>query len=569
MPIQLKRPIFALALAVLLIPGPLMADEDAGAYLAARVAGVESDYQAAAGWFARALIADPTNAALLEGAVISNIGVGNLAAAAAISRQLLQTGANSQAGFIALLADQAKRGDFEGILADAKAGRKIGALLDGLVGAWAELGAGRMSEALSGFDTLAKLRGLEVFGLYHKALALASAGDFEGAEAIFSGPAGDAIHGMRRAIIAHAQVLSQLERNTDGVALLDKIFVPGQDPEIDALRARMAANQPVTFDLAHDATDGIAEVFFTLATALNGEADDGYTLIYSRVATYLRPDHTEALLMSAGLLSQQGQHDLATETYALIPPNSPTYHVAELGRAESLLAAGKAETAIEVLQALARSHGQIIAVQKSLGDALRREDRFEEATTAYDAAIALAEQTPSRMDWILYYSRGICHERQKRWEKAEPDFRRALEQAPDQPQVLNYLGYSYLEMNINLDEALSLIERAVAADPESGYIIDSLAWGLFRLGRYDEAVEPMEKASLLEPVDPVVTDHLGDIYWAVGRRLEAQFQWRRALSFKPEQKEAVRIRRKLEVGLDDVLAAEGAKPLTALSADEN
>lgn len=575
MPMLLKRPIFALALAAMLLPGPVLAEdvvlakEDAGAYLAARVAAAQSDYRAAAGWYARALITDPTNPALLEGAVISFIGIGDLGMAAVIAQELQQTGADSQAGFIALLADQAKRGDFEGILADSAAGRKIGVLLDALVNAWAELGVGRMSEAQAGFDTLANTRGLEVFGLYHKALALASVGDFEGAEKIFAGPARDAIHGMRRAIIAHAEVLSQLERNPDGVALLDAIFVPGQDPEIDALRDQMAAGTAVPFNVARNATDGISEVFFSLATALNGEAEDSYTLIYSRVAAYLRPDHTEAVLLSAGLLGLQNQHDLATETYALIPQDSPTYHIAELGRANSLLSADKADAAIKVLQALARSHGQIIAVQRELGDALRREDRFEEAIVAYDAAIALAQKTPSRMDWILYYSRGICHERQKRWEAAEPDFRHALELSPDQPQVLNYLGYSFLEMNTNLDEALSLIERAVAAAPESGYIIDSLAWGLFRLGRYTEAVAPMEKASLLEPVDPVVTDHLGDVYWAVGRRLEAQFQWRRALSFAPEEKEAARIRRKLEQGLDAVLAAEGAAPLPMVGTNGN
>ena len=148
--------------------------------------------------------------------------------------------------------------------------------------------------------------------------------------------------------------------------------------------------------------------------------------------------------------------------------------------------------------------------------------------------------------------------------------RKALELSPDQAQVLNYLGYSFLELNENLDEALKLIERAVEVQPDSGAITDSLAWAYFRMGRYEDAVEPMERAATMEPVDPVVTDHLGDVYWAVGRKLEAQFQWRRALSYDPEEKDAARIRRKLEVGLDKVLAEEGAAPLeTRNAANDN
>ena len=147
--------------------------------------------------------------------------------------------------------------------------------------------------------------------------------------------------------------------------------------------------------------------------------------------------------------------------------------------------------------------------------------------------------------------------------------REALRLNPDQPQVLNYLGYSFVDRGENLDEALGMIERAVAAEPGSGYIIDSLAWAYYRLGRYADAVAPMEQASLLEPVDPIVTDHLGDVYWAVGRTREAEFQWHRALSYGPLEKDAVRIRAKLEKGLDAVLAEEGAAPIAPVEAQVN
>ncbi|MGB8814739.1 MAG: tetratricopeptide repeat protein [Paracoccaceae bacterium] len=576
MPKLTPRPLFALAFAALLTPAPVLAQDatkpvtsDAGAYLAARISGSESDYRAAAGWYARALISDPTNPALLEGAVIANMGLGQFDAAAAIGRQLQQTGVKSQPAFVALLVDQTKREDYAGILADAAAGRSIGTLVDGLVLAWAELGNGRMSEAQQAFDKIATSSGLEVFGLYHKALALAAVGDYEGADEILSGRAKGSVQLLRRGVIAHAEILSQLERNPDAVAVLDTHFIPGRDAGIDALRTRLVAGEPIPYDVARTASEGIAEVFFTLASALNGEAENGFTLSYARAAAHLRPDHSEAILLAASLLEELGQHDLATETYALIPTTDPTYHIAEIGRSDALYAAGNVEASIETLKALTRSNGDRVMVQMALGDALRREQRFEEATGAYDAAIELATKAPSGLDWQLYFSRGICHERQKRWELAQADMRHALELSPDQPAVLNYLGYAYLELNTNLDEALSMIQRAAAARPESGAIVDSLAWGLYRLGRIDEALEPMERASQLEPVDPVVTDHLGDVYWAVGRKLEARFQWQRALSFDPEEKDALRIRKKLDVGLDAVLAEEGAKPLPAKTADGN
>jgi tetratricopeptide (TPR) repeat protein len=559
---------FALAFALAFPAAAQETDGSAGAYLAAQVAASENDFREAARWYDRLIQIGVNTPATLEGAVISHLSLGDVDRAADLARQLVQQGGRSQTAYIALLADQAKREDFAALIADTLAGRSIGRLMDDLVMAWAALGDGRMSDAVAGFDKLAASPGLEAFGLYHKALALASVGDFEGADNILSGREAGQIALMRRGAIAHAQILSQLERNPDALALLDQAFGTEADPQIDALRARLAAGEPVPYDMVTNPVDGIAEVFFTLATALRGEAEDGYTLIYARAAVHLRPGHSEAMLLAAGLLENLNQNALAGETYARIAPDDPAYHVAEIGRADTLLAEDKTEAALEVLQALTRSHGQFVEVQAALADALRREERFAEAIPVYTQAIDLIPQQVQR-HWTLFYSRGISNERAGNWPEAEADFRRALELNPDQPQVLNYLGYSFVDRGENLDEALGMIERAVAAQPEAGYIIDSLAWALFRLGRYAEAVEPMERAVLLEPVDPVVTDHLGDVYWAVGRKLEARFQWHRALSFEPEEDEAIRIRRKLEVGLDAVLVEEGAKPLTEVANGDN
>ena len=574
MPSLNAGPIVALAVAAMLGLVPVFAHaadtaEDAGAYLAARVAGNGSDYRAAADWFGRALLADPSNAALLESAVLAHVELGEFPKAAELARLLLQTGSKSQVGQIAIMAEQAKAADFEAILRDGKAGASVGALPDGLIAAWADLGNGKMSDALAGFDALTKIDGMKAFALYHKALALASAGDFEGADEILSGRASGPLQVMQRGVIAHMEILSQLERNKDALELLDRTFGGGNDPTIDALRADLAAGKTLPFDIVRDAKDGISEVFYSIATAMSGEAEPGFTLVHARVAAYLRPDQSDAILMVAGLLEQQSQHDLATEAYALIKPTDPVFYIAEIGRAEALNATGNRDASIEVLQGLARSNPGIMGVHVALGDALRRAEKFGDAVKAYDAAIAFVAK-PEARHWPLFYSRAICKERVSDWPGAKADFRQALILQPDQPQVLNYLGYSFLDRNENLDEALDMIKRAVAVEPDSGYILDSLAWALYRLGRQDEAVVPMEKASLLEPVDAVVTDHLGDVYWSVGRKLEAAFQWQRAASFAPAEKDAARIKRKLEVGLDIVLAEDEAaalKPVDAATAD--
>jgi tetratricopeptide (TPR) repeat protein len=550
---------------------PLYADEkiDSGAYLAARIAESQNDFRAAATWYSKAIIADSGNAQLLDGAILAEIGIADFALAIEAAKLRKTLGGDpSQLAEVALLADEAKREDYAAIIAASADGRDVGDLVNALVVAWAKVGEGKMSEALEAFDAVTQKKGYEAFGYFHKALALASVGDFEGADEILSGKAAGPITVMRRGVFAHAQILSQLERNADAIALLDRSFGTAPDPIVDDVRRRLQAGEPIPFDTVTSARDGIAEVFFSISTALNGEADPVYTLLHLRVAGYLRPDHSDALLFTADVLEELGQHDLAAETYAAFPPEDPSFVTAEIGRAGALKSQGKADAAIEALQTLARAHGDLQRVQFALAELLRSEERFDEAEAAYTAAIDLGKAA-DKEDWVLYFYRGICHEQSKDWAPAEADFRKALELNPTQPQVLNYLGYGLVDRGEKLDEALGMIEKAVAADPEQGYIIDSLAWAYFKLGRYAEALEPMERASLLEPVDPIVTDHLGDIYWMNDRKLEAQFQWRRALSFEPTETDQKRILRKLEVGLDTVMAEEGTVVKSPVKAAEN
>lgn len=566
-PMPLRR--LSAALLALTLALPALADPDPGAYLAARVAAAHTEYREAAAWYTRALLADPSNPALMEGAITAHLSLGNLDAAAAVASRMKAAGKPSQIALLALMAGQAARGDWAALDADAAAGRQIGKLMDGLAGAWTLLGLGRAADAAAAFDELAKANGLQPFALYHKALALAAVGDFEGAEGILSGRDAGPFRITRRGVIAHVQILSQLEKFDEAIKALDTAFPGAEDPGTQAMMAQLKAKTAIPYDIARTPAEGMAETFFTIAATLSssGEADDTYTLLYARTAMALRPDHGDAILLAGDLFDALGQFDLAVDTYAQVPAANLASFAAEIGRAGSLQSGGKTEAALEVLRNLARAHDWMTAVHLALGDALRREERWAEAVAAYDTAVARSGAPQSGL-WTLYYSRAIAHERLKQWDRAEPDFRQALALNPDQPQVLNYLGYSLIERGEKLDEALAMIEKAVATEPESGYIVDSLAWGLFKLGRYAEAVDPMERASLLEPVDPVVTDHLGDVYWAVGRRMEARFQWRRALSFNPEEKEADRIRQKLDQGLDAVLAAEGGPPLAPVEKAE-
>jgi tetratricopeptide (TPR) repeat protein len=570
MPIRttLAASLVAASLAFGAAPGH--ADGNAGAYLAARIAAAENDYRSAAEYFTRALVLDPSNLGLMEGAMSSFVSAGQADRAIPIATRIIQSSPSSQLANLVLVAKDAKDGDWEELLANLDAGQSVGPLFDGLARAWALVGAGRMNDAILAFDAVSENPGVGAFGFYHKALALASVGDFEGAAEMFSAAAGPQLRLTRRGTIAYAEVLSQLDRGADAVEIIDRTFGADLDPSLAELRRQLAAGAPVPYGGIVSAREGVAEAAFSIAGALNGEAADGYTLIYARVAQYLDPVHVDALLLAASLLDNLGQYDLATEAFAAVPREHPFFHLAELGRAEALRSAGDVDAAIDLLRALSESHSDIAAVHVTLGDMLRREERFDEATPAYDRAVALFDGV-EEAQWIVYFSRGITHEREDRWPQAEADFRKALELRPDQPQVLNYLGYSLVEMKINLEEALDMIERAVAAEPQSGYIVDSLGWVLYRLGRYDEALVHMERAVELLPVDPVVNDHLGDVYWAVGRKREAEFQWHRALSFigmgESTDAEPDRIRRKLEIGLDAVLVEEGAPPLVV--ADDN
>lgn len=564
MEVVLKRALTLTTSAIALMIGlalPAFANSASGGYLAGRLAARDHDFAAAADYFARALAREPSNAAMMENAIIANLALGRIDRALPLAKVISERDLNSQAANMVLVADMLRQEDFGTFLTLDPETQGVGPLVDGLLKAWAELGVGRQQAAMAAFDEVGQQQGLRGFALYHKALALALVGDYAAAEDIFA--SGEAVT-TRQGATVRAEILSQLDRNDDALISLQDTFGVATDPELAALIARLESGAKLAPSLIMSARDGAAEVFFSLAGALRNEAGPDFTLLYARMAQYLRPDHVDALLVVAELLEELEQFDLAVEAYRGVSQDHPAFHAAEMGRAAAYRQADKPDAAIEVLEQLAKRFPDLVPAHSTLGDIYRSQDKFEEAISSYNTAISQAR--PERRGlWFIYYARAISYERLGSWENAEADFRQALELEPGQPQVLNYLGYSLVEKRIKLGEALEMIEQAVAARPESGYIVDSLGWVLYRIGRYEEAVVQMERAVELMAVDPVVNDHLGDVYWAVGRYREAEFQWKRALSFvdedDPGEAAPERMRRKLEVGLDVVLEEEGAEPL--------
>lgn len=585
MPRTITRLVLAASLMALSLPAA--ASSLSGAYLAASQADVRDDYAEAAVYYDQVLTLDPTNVGILTNALVAHVALGDFAVARPLADRLEAAEPGNQAATLVRLADTLAQGDFAAAQAILDtAGDTLNPLLGSLLAGWVDVGREDFDAARATFDGMNETDAFVAYGQYHKALALAFAGDFVGAEAIMSGatsvPPADApgtgdeagagdgtgaeeaapaeptpLHLNRSSIVAHAEILAQIGREADAVTVIDDALAGGvPDAPLLALRARLAAGEDVAFDVVTRARDGAAEAFLTLADALGTSDSQRVALLHSRLAAHIRPDLVEANLFSAEILEDEDQYALATAALATVPESSPWYVTAQIRRANTQRASGDPEAGIATLAALATANPGQIEVQSGLGDALRMAERYPEAVAAYDAAIRLVPE-PMEVHWPLFYTRGIANERAGNWPAAEADFREALKLEPGQPLVLNYLGYSMVEKHEDLDEALAMIQQASKQQPDDGYITDSVGWVLYRLGRYQEAVKPMLRAVELTPDDPVINDHLGDVLWMVGRKREAEFQWRRALSFGPsDDLDMDRVRRKLDIGLDKVLAEE-------------
>ena len=555
-------------LIILSIAGMVRAEISFGGYLAGRHALSIKDFDAASTYLSRAIEDDLENPELLNGLISVQVSLGDIGAAKISSDNLDLLGVQTQLSNMVKIAIQLRNRDFDNAKQQIENEQGINPLLDKIVTGWAFADEGNFEDAETIFDELGKGSSLAQFSQMQKASMLAAYGRYESALNTIENLEKNSNRISIDARALKVQLLLKLDNKEEATEYFSKIFGDGVNSDAANLRMQVE-DHPNAYSIEESLSleEGIAYAFYAIADILKDDADPNTALLYVRLAQYLNENSQKAILLAADLLEQMGQYDLAVEEYAKISPSSSYFLSSELGRVGALRDGGKTEAALEVLYYLSREFSDIGIVHNSLGDFLRREERYSEAKIAYDRAVDIYREN-NNVSWVVLYARGITHERLQEWDKAESDFRNALTINPDQANVLNYLGYSLIDRGEKLDEAMTMIEKAVSLQPESGYIVDSLAWGLFKLGQYETAIPHMEKAAELMPVDPIVTDHLGDLYWAVGRQLEAKFQWRRALSFDPELKDATRIREKLRIGLDRVLVNEGLKPTSELYAND-
>ena len=538
----------------------------AGAYLAARQGALDNNFAEAAIWYGKALQLDPSDPVLQDSTLVALVSSGQLDAAVALVRDPKGPEMKTELAGLLRRAAMAHDGQWTDLLAegtpDASASPdQGGALLDRMVHAWALMGAGRATDSITAFEALSDIKGAEGIAQYHLALAKAFVGDFEGAEALMARQQGAAnLLGVQ----AHAQVLSQLERNADAADMIAGLGGAENEPALVDLERRLNAGERLPFSAITSPADGIAQVFLTFASALSaGEGADPLALIHARLAVWLAPDMGEARLMTAQLLQEAGQFDLAEQQFEALQQMGDMRPAAELARVDALVRAERMADAEKAARGLTEARPDLAPGWVALGDLLRQQDKWADAITAYDRALDILRKdgADDQAIWFPLYARGIALERSGQFERADADMEAALKIQPQQAPILNYLGYSWVDRNVNLDRGLKLIEQAVKLRPDDGYILDSLAWAYYRMGRYQDAVAPMEKAIATMSNDSLVNDHMGDIYWMAGRKREAEIQWRRALSLWTEtdtDTDRDRIRAKLEVGLDKVLAAEAA-----------
>lgn len=527
----------------------------AGPFLAAKSANIANDYTNAAYYFTQAMIAEPDNGFIMQGGLFAFVATGDVAAAEAIARKMAAAGFKDEYAHTLMIARALARKDYNmslGLLADSSF--DINPLVKQLLTGWALIGLGEQAEGLATFTGPSENEAITAFGLYNKGLALAYLGDMATADAVFS--TGGA-YVNRGAVLAHAQILAALGNHADALDLLNNgAGASIVDREFEALRARLTAGDRVEFSRVKSPQDGAAETFLVLADALNSDKSQRLALFYARLALALKPESAEALLLTGDILTDQKQYSQALSAYDSVLDDDPLALDAKTGRALNLRRSGDLDGAIATLRDALEIEPDSISIWQSLGNILRQNKDFAGARTAYSKAINLLPVPDIRAAWQLYYARAVVEHRADDWPAAEADFRQALVLNPDQPDALNYLGYSLVERREKLDEALAMIETAAKARPDSGAIADSLGWVYYQLGRFDEAEAAMETAVKLLPVDPILSDHFGDVLWMVDRKREARFQWRRALSYGPDEAAAVRIRDKLARGLDAVLADE-------------
>jgi len=531
-----------------------------GSYLAARHASVERDAASAAAFYRSALRTDPKNNELLDRAFISSLADGDIDEAVKLADRILTMDkANRVARLVVGVRDlKQKKYAAAQLNINQSIRGPITDLVATLLSGWANYGAGDAKAAVAGIDKLTGPEWYPIFKDLHTGMVLEITGKDKDAGARFE-RAYKLDDSMLRVSDAYARWLS---RNKDGAAAagIYEAFekkLPRHPLVQEGLRDTKAGKKLPP--LVDSAQAGAAEALYGIGATLTRRGGEDLALVYLQLALYLAPNHSLALLSLADLYESVKKPQMAIKIYERMPASSPLKRNAQIQLATNLDAADRSDEAIKILKGVTAEAPKDIEAIMALGNIERGRKKFGDCATTYTQAIDATPGVTDKNTWVTYYYRGICEERSKQWNKAEVDMRKALELQPEQPHVLNYLGYSWIDQGINLDEGMKMIKRAVDQRPDDGYIVDSLGWAFYRIGNFEDAVKNLERAIDLKPEDPTINDHLGDAYWRVGRTLEAKFQWAHARDLKPEAEELPKIEAKIANGLpDDTSSAASA-----------
>jgi tetratricopeptide (TPR) repeat protein len=539
-------------------PQELARVSPSGSYLAARHANQQRDAGAASAYYRAALKSDPRNPELLERTFLAVLSDGDIDEAVRLGDRLLQVDKNNRMARLVVGVRALKQKQYPVArqhLAQSVRG-PITDLAATLLSAWALAGANESKPAIEAIDKLAGPEWYAIFKDLHAGLILDVAGSRKEAGKRFE-KAHKLDETALRVVQAYGSWLSRSGSREEANKVFDAFdkTLPAH-PLIVEAKNEIKRNERVP-QIVDSAQAGAAEVLYGLGASLSRRGGEDLSVVYLQLALYLQPGHSLALLSLADLYEAVKKPELAIKIYERVPPTSPLRRNAQIQLGLNLDALERTEEARKHLDRLIAENPKDNEAIMALGTILRGRKQFRECADVYSRGIGLIT-TPEKPNWLIYYFRGICFERSKQWVKAETDLKKALELYPDQPQVLNYLGYSWVDQGVHLEEGMAMIRKAVEQRPDDGYIVDSLGWAYYRIGNYDEAVKHLERAVELRPEDPTINDHLGDAYARVGRELEARFQWSHARDLKPEPEELPKIEEKLRTGLVDEVPPSAA-----------
>ena len=522
-----------------------------GSFLAGRHAQALHDTEYASGFMLRVLEENPNDRRLLRRAFVLTLSAGQMDEAVVLARRIEKAGDKMSTAALLLGVEAVRQGQFAEARKRFKAMPRSGiaAYSAPLALAWTLFGLEKTDAALEALVPLDQKSGFATIRDLHAGLINDAANRTQAAQTAYRGVTQTLADAPIRVVRATGSLLERSGRTKEARALYRNFLSKNPQNiivtrEIERLDAGIAAKP-----LVSTPAEGLAESLFDIARALPRERASDIVMIYARLAVYLRPDFELARLQLGELFDRQERYLKANALYRSVDPASPYSWSSRLRVAGNLVDLDKLDHAIDILNAMAKERPERTDALILLGGFLRAKERYLEAVSAYDRAAGRLGALTAR-DWRFFYNRGIALERSDQWPRAEKNFLKALDLQPEQPYVLNYLGYSWVEKNLNIERARAMIERAVAQRQNDGYIIDSLGWVLYRLGDYQGSVKQLERAVRLRSRDPVINDHLGDAYWRVGRKLEARFQWRRALDFEPEDDQISKIENKLDKGLN-------------------